>query len=87
MKGTAQLKRYLLRRPGLVRLAVVAALFLLWEIAARFWIAPMFLSPPSKVIVNFGAAGLWEYANNATWIQLHTARPGVIGAGHINAAE
>jgi ABC-type nitrate/sulfonate/bicarbonate transport system permease component len=55
MNGTAQLKRFFLRRPGLVRLAVVAALFLLWEIAARFWIAPMFLSPPSKVITNFGA--------------------------------
>jgi ABC-type nitrate/sulfonate/bicarbonate transport system permease component len=61
MSGTAQLKRYLLRRPGLVRLAVVAALFLLWEIAARYWIAPMFLSPPSKVIANFGA--LFETRN------------------------
>jgi len=55
MNGSAQLKRYLLRRPGLVRLAVVAALFLLWEVAARYWIAPMFLSPPSKVIANLGA--------------------------------
>ena len=55
MSGAAQIKRFFLRRPGLVRLAVVAALFLLWEIAARHWIAPMFLSPPSKVIANFGA--------------------------------
>lgn len=55
MSAPAQLKRFLLRRPGLVRLAVVLALFLLWEIAARYWIAPMFLSPPSKVIANFGA--------------------------------
>jgi ABC-type nitrate/sulfonate/bicarbonate transport system permease component len=55
MNGSAQIKRFLLRRPGLVRLAVVLALFLLWEIAARYWIAPMFLSPPSKVIANFGA--------------------------------
>jgi ABC-type nitrate/sulfonate/bicarbonate transport system permease component len=61
MNGTAQLKRYLLRRPGLVRLAVVAALFLLWEIAARYWIAPMFLSPPSKVIANLAA--LFETRN------------------------
>jgi ABC-type nitrate/sulfonate/bicarbonate transport system permease component len=55
MSGTAQIKRFVLRRPGLVRLAVVLALFLLWEIAARFWIAPMFLSPPSKVIASLGA--------------------------------
>ena len=33
MSGTAQLKRFFLRRPGLVRLGVVLALFLLWEIA------------------------------------------------------
>ena len=49
MTSAVQIKRFLLRRPGLVRLGVVLALFLLWEIAARYWIAPMFLSPPSKV--------------------------------------
>jgi NitT/TauT family transport system permease protein len=38
------------RHPGIARLAVVAALFLLWEIAARYWVDPMFLSPPSRVI-------------------------------------
>jgi ABC-type nitrate/sulfonate/bicarbonate transport system permease component len=61
MTGAVQIKRYLLRRPGLVRLAVVLALFLLWEAAARWWIAPMFLSPPSKVIANLGA--LFETRN------------------------
>jgi NitT/TauT family transport system permease protein len=61
MTGAVQIKRYLLRRPGLVRLGVVLALFLLWEVAARFWIAPMFLSPPSKVIANLGA--LFETKN------------------------
>ena len=60
MTGT-QLKRFFLRRPGLVRLGVVLALFLLWEIAARYWIAPMFLSPPSRVIANLGA--LFETRN------------------------
>ncbi|MBX9824159.1 MAG: ABC transporter permease [Xanthobacteraceae bacterium] len=54
MSGAAPIKRFFLRRPGVVRLAVVLALFLLWEVAARFWIAPMFLSPPSKVIASFG---------------------------------
>src|SRR5215218_3263619 len=38
------------RHPGMARLAAVAALFLLWEIAARYWVDPMFLSPPSRVI-------------------------------------
>jgi ABC-type nitrate/sulfonate/bicarbonate transport system permease component len=61
MSGSTQLKRFFYRRPGLVRLAVVLALLLLWEIAARFWIAPMFLSPPSKVIANIGA--LFETRN------------------------
>jgi ABC-type nitrate/sulfonate/bicarbonate transport system permease component len=49
------LKRALLRHPGLARLAVVAALLLLWEIAARFWIDPAFLSPPSQVVASLGA--------------------------------
>ncbi len=68
MNGTAQLKRFLLRRPGLVRLAVVAALFLLWEVAARYWIAPMFLSPPSKVIANLGE--LFETRNVPSALQV-----------------
>ncbi|MFL6805159.1 MAG: ABC transporter permease [Xanthobacteraceae bacterium] len=38
------------RHPGIARLGAVAALFLLWEIAARYWVDPMFLSPPSRVI-------------------------------------
>ncbi len=42
--------RTMRRHPGIARLAVVAALFLLWEIAARYWVDPMFLSPPSRVI-------------------------------------
>ena len=39
----------------------------------------------ADVLVNFGAAGLWEYANNASWIQLHSVSPGVIAVGHLNA--
>ncbi len=38
------------RHPGIVRLGVVAALFVVWEVAARWWVDPMFLSPPSRVI-------------------------------------
>jgi ABC-type nitrate/sulfonate/bicarbonate transport system permease component len=42
--------RTMRRHPGVARLGAVAALFLLWEIAARHWVDPMFLSPPSRVI-------------------------------------
>ena len=54
MNGGAQLKRYLLRRPGLVRFAVIVALFVLWEVSARLWIDPAFLSPPSTVLMSLG---------------------------------
>jgi hypothetical protein len=37
------------------------------------------------VIVDFGTFGLWEYANNATWRQLHTADPEGLAVGDINA--
>jgi ABC-type nitrate/sulfonate/bicarbonate transport system permease component len=43
------------RRPGLSRVLVIAAFLLLWEVAARFWIDPAFLSPPSKVIAGLPA--------------------------------
>lgn len=45
-----RLARGLRRHPGIVRLGVIAALFMLWEIAARYWVDAMFLSPPSRVI-------------------------------------
>ncbi len=49
----------------LVRLVFVASLLLLWECAARFWVDPMFLSPPSRV---FGH------------LDVLLARPGVLEA-------
>jgi NitT/TauT family transport system permease protein len=45
-----RLAHALRRHPGVVRLGVVAALFVVWEVAARYWVDPMFLSPPSRVI-------------------------------------
>ena len=45
-------QRYLLRRPAAARLLVVVAIFLLWEIAARWWVDPIFLSPPSQVFTS-----------------------------------
>jgi len=44
--------RSLTQRPWLTRLIVIAALFALWEVAARFLVDPLFLSPPSQVIAS-----------------------------------
>ncbi len=54
--------RSLVRRPWLTRLIVIAALFAFWEVAARFLVDPLFLSPPSVVIASldkvFGTRGV-----------------------------
>ncbi len=44
----------LARRPWLARLMVVAGLLVLWEVAARFVVDPLFLSPPSTVVMSLG---------------------------------
>ena len=43
---------FMLARPGLARLGVIALLFGIWEIAARFYVDKMFLSPPSSVFTS-----------------------------------
>jgi ABC-type nitrate/sulfonate/bicarbonate transport system permease component len=48
------LRQFLLRHPGVVRLGVVALLLIGWEIAARWFIDPMFISPPSRVLLSLG---------------------------------
>ena len=55
MSGFLSIKKALLRRPALARLLVLAVLFVLWEVAARWWIDQMFMSPPSKVLVSLGS--------------------------------
>jgi len=49
------MKAELLRRPGLARLVVVVALVALWEIAARTVVDPMFMAPPSEVLISLGS--------------------------------
>jgi ABC-type nitrate/sulfonate/bicarbonate transport system permease component len=49
------LRSYLLRHPGVVRLAVVLLILVVWEIAARFVVDPMFIAPPSRVVASLGA--------------------------------
>ena len=53
-RASPSLREYLAKRPGLARLLVIAALFAVWEIAARWFVDPLFLAPPSKVIASLG---------------------------------
>jgi ABC-type nitrate/sulfonate/bicarbonate transport system permease component len=55
MAGNAAAWRALIRRPATARLLVIALAIAAWEIAARFFIDPLFLSPPSRVIAALGA--------------------------------
>ena len=55
MRSEARTLRHLLQRPLAARIGVIALLFVLWEIAARWWIDPMFLSPPSHVFASLPA--------------------------------
>jgi ABC-type nitrate/sulfonate/bicarbonate transport system permease component len=54
------LRNYLLRHPGVVRLGVVLLILVVWEIAARFVVDPMFIAPPSRVVASLGA--VWNTA-------------------------
>ena len=45
-----RLRRYFLQHPGAARLAIVIALFALWEIAGHTVLDPNFLSSPSAII-------------------------------------
>src|SRR5205807_6736381 len=45
-------KRWMLARPGVARLGVIVLLFIAWEIAARFFVDRLFLSPPSQVFTK-----------------------------------
>jgi ABC-type nitrate/sulfonate/bicarbonate transport system permease component len=45
----------LLRHPGVARLAAIATLVAIWEVAARFFMDRDFISPPSTVLASFGS--------------------------------
>jgi NitT/TauT family transport system permease protein len=51
---TPKLRHFLLRHAGVVRLGAVALLLIVWEIAARWFIDPLFISPPSRVLLSLG---------------------------------
>ena len=50
-----RIRKWLLARPGVARLGIVILLFAIWEIAARFFVDKIFLSPPSQVFSQLGA--------------------------------
>jgi NitT/TauT family transport system permease protein len=45
---------WLARGPWAARLLVIAVLLAVWEVAARFYVDPLFLSPPSRVVAALG---------------------------------
>src|SRR2546430_17686646 len=47
-----RVKKWFLAMPGVARLGVVVLLFIVWEIAARFVVDKLFLSPPSRVFTE-----------------------------------
>ncbi len=48
-------RRYFVRHPGVVRLGIVILIMIAWEIAARWFMDPLFISPPSKVFTSLGS--------------------------------
>jgi len=46
--------RRIIADPGFARVGVIVAMFAVWEIAARWFVDPLFLSPPSRVIASLG---------------------------------
>jgi len=54
-RTTSSISAFLLRHPGVVRLGVVVLILLVWEIAARWVIDPLFISPPSRVFTSLGS--------------------------------
>jgi ABC-type nitrate/sulfonate/bicarbonate transport system permease component len=52
MPAPAPSLRRLLQRAWIARIAVIVLLLCFWEIAARWLVDPMFLSPPSRVFVS-----------------------------------
>jgi ABC-type nitrate/sulfonate/bicarbonate transport system permease component len=52
------IRHFLLRHPGVVRLGVVILILIAWEIAARWFMDPLFVSPPSRVFTSLDS--VWD---------------------------
>jgi ABC-type nitrate/sulfonate/bicarbonate transport system permease component len=55
---TPFMRQFLFRHPGVVRLGVVILILIAWEIAARWFVDSMFISPPSRVFTSLGS--VWK---------------------------
>jgi len=53
-RGLGRLLGRFLTKTALARLAVIALLLAVWEIAARGFVDPLFLAPPSRVVAGLG---------------------------------
>lgn len=51
-RGLASVRRFFLRHPGIVRLGIVILILADWEIAARWFMDPLFIAPPSRVFTS-----------------------------------
>ena len=56
--NVSAVRRFLHRHPGVARLGVVILIFVVWEIAARTFMDPLFVSPPSRVFTSLGS--VWD---------------------------
>jgi len=56
--NVSAVRRFLHRHPGVARLGVVILIFIVWEIAARTFMDPLFVSPPSRVFTSLGS--VWD---------------------------
>ena len=65
------LRDRLLRHPGIARLGVVILLFIVWEIAARFFLDRDFISPPSIVLMSLGDLFGTPGVPSALWLTLY----------------
>lgn len=54
-RSLASARRFFFRHPGIVRLGIVVLIFIGWEIAARWFMDPLFIAPPSRVFTSLGS--------------------------------
>lgn len=71
MGNRSSMLRFMGRRPLLTQLLVVAALLIAWEIAARFFVDKMFLSPPTRVYGEIGRVIATKGVPQALWVTLY----------------
>jgi len=82
----ALFKRWLLAHPGATRIAVIALLVGIWELAARFLLDRDFISPPSMVLMSLGALFATPSVPKALGLTLYEIAIGFVLASLIGAS-